>query len=106
MRYLIAYACPVWGYAAITNIKILDTAQNSFIHAISIPSRRRTIATPLVSPRLNQWPLCFCAECKTPLSPGPTSQNAIYRIEDCVTVQMPKKEHPFNEGGIDVIVFE
>ncbi|GFU69192.1 organic cation transporter protein [Trichonephila clavipes] len=33
-RPIIAYACPFWGYAANTNIKILDTLQNSFIRMI------------------------------------------------------------------------
>ncbi|GFU43503.1 hypothetical protein TNCV_405981 [Trichonephila clavipes] len=31
MRPIIAYASPVWGYAAKTNINILDTLQNSLI---------------------------------------------------------------------------
>ncbi|GFU49920.1 probable RNA-directed DNA polymerase from transposon X-element [Trichonephila clavipes] len=31
MRPILAYACPVWGYAAKTNINILDTLQNSLI---------------------------------------------------------------------------
>ncbi|GFU56339.1 hypothetical protein TNCV_2122311, partial [Trichonephila clavipes] len=34
MRPILAYACPVWGYAAKTNIKILDTLQNSLIRMI------------------------------------------------------------------------
>ncbi|GFS81974.1 hypothetical protein TNCV_1790501 [Trichonephila clavipes] len=31
MRPILAYASPVWGYAAKTNINILDTLQNSLI---------------------------------------------------------------------------
>ncbi|GFS64449.1 RNA-directed DNA polymerase from mobile element jockey [Trichonephila clavipes] len=34
MRPIIAYASPVWGYAAKTNISILDTLQNSLIRMI------------------------------------------------------------------------
>ncbi|GFY08568.1 uncharacterized protein TNCV_810011 [Trichonephila clavipes] len=34
MRPILAYACPVWGYAAKTNINILDTLQNSLIRMI------------------------------------------------------------------------
>ncbi|GFS71291.1 uncharacterized protein TNCV_5050401 [Trichonephila clavipes] len=34
MRPIIAYASPVWGYAANTNIKILDILQNSLIRLI------------------------------------------------------------------------
>ncbi|GFU00369.1 hypothetical protein TNCV_4259001 [Trichonephila clavipes] len=34
MRPILAYASPVWGYAAETNINILDTLQNSLIRMI------------------------------------------------------------------------
>ncbi|GFY24047.1 uncharacterized protein TNCV_1011001 [Trichonephila clavipes] len=34
MRPILAYACPVWGYAAKANVKILDTLQNSTIQMI------------------------------------------------------------------------
>ncbi|GFY15252.1 uncharacterized protein TNCV_1570631 [Trichonephila clavipes] len=34
MRPIVAYASPVWGYAAKTNINILDTLQNSLIRMI------------------------------------------------------------------------
>ncbi|GFV45530.1 uncharacterized protein TNCV_4855521 [Trichonephila clavipes] len=34
MRPILAYACPVWGYAAKTNINILDNLQNSLIRMI------------------------------------------------------------------------
>ncbi|GFS92643.1 hypothetical protein TNCV_1160901 [Trichonephila clavipes] len=34
MRPILAYACPVWGYAAKTNINILNTLQNSYIRMI------------------------------------------------------------------------
>ncbi|GFX33431.1 uncharacterized protein TNCV_4122651 [Trichonephila clavipes] len=34
MRPILAYAFPVWGYAAKTNINILDTLQNSLIRMI------------------------------------------------------------------------
>ncbi|GFT76887.1 uncharacterized protein TNCV_1817801 [Trichonephila clavipes] len=34
MRPIIAYSSPVWGYAANTNIHILDTMQNSLIGMI------------------------------------------------------------------------
>ncbi|GFY01795.1 hypothetical protein TNCV_1467871 [Trichonephila clavipes] len=34
MRPIVAYACPVWGYATKTNINILDTLQNSLIRMI------------------------------------------------------------------------
>ncbi|GFT18628.1 probable RNA-directed DNA polymerase from transposon X-element [Trichonephila clavipes] len=34
MRPILAYACPVWGYATKTNINILDTLQNSLIRMI------------------------------------------------------------------------
>ncbi|GFU11963.1 uncharacterized protein TNCV_3265601 [Trichonephila clavipes] len=34
MRPILAYACPVWGYAAKTNINIFDTLQNSLIRMI------------------------------------------------------------------------
>ncbi|GFV03737.1 RNA-directed DNA polymerase from mobile element jockey [Trichonephila clavipes] len=34
MRPILVYGCPVWGYAAKTNINILDTLQNSTIRMI------------------------------------------------------------------------
>ncbi|GFW41300.1 RNA-directed DNA polymerase from mobile element jockey [Trichonephila clavipes] len=34
MRPILAYGCPVWEYAAKTNINILDTLQNSTIRMI------------------------------------------------------------------------
>ncbi|GFY08500.1 hypothetical protein TNCV_809331 [Trichonephila clavipes] len=34
MRSILAYASPVWGYAAKANINILDTLQNSLIRII------------------------------------------------------------------------
>ncbi|GFV73854.1 uncharacterized protein TNCV_1592591 [Trichonephila clavipes] len=34
MRPILAYTSPVWGYAAKTNINILDTLQNSLIRTI------------------------------------------------------------------------
>ncbi|PRD25471.1 UNVERIFIED_CONTAM: hypothetical protein NCL1_40832 [Trichonephila clavipes] len=34
MRPIIAYASPVWGYAANTNINTLDTLENSLIRMI------------------------------------------------------------------------
>ncbi|GFX24319.1 putative RNA-directed DNA polymerase from transposon X-element [Trichonephila clavipes] len=34
MRPILAYGCPVWGYAAKTNVNILDTLQNSTIRMI------------------------------------------------------------------------
>ncbi|GFV65839.1 hypothetical protein TNCV_1255931 [Trichonephila clavipes] len=34
MRPILSYGCPVWGYAAKTNINILDTLQNSTIRMI------------------------------------------------------------------------
>ncbi|GFY16639.1 uncharacterized protein TNCV_2787651 [Trichonephila clavipes] len=34
MRPILAYGCPVWGYAAKTNIIILDALQNSTIRMI------------------------------------------------------------------------
>ncbi|GFW67117.1 uncharacterized protein TNCV_4031341 [Trichonephila clavipes] len=39
MRPILAYASPVWGYAAKTNINILDTLQNSLIRMIVKASR-------------------------------------------------------------------
>ncbi|GFX52995.1 probable RNA-directed DNA polymerase from transposon X-element [Trichonephila clavipes] len=40
MRPILAYGCPVWGYAAKTNINILDTLQNSTIQMIRSNARR------------------------------------------------------------------
>ncbi|GFV44243.1 uncharacterized protein TNCV_754511 [Trichonephila clavipes] len=34
MRPILAYASPVWGYAAKTNIHIIDTLQNSLMRMI------------------------------------------------------------------------
>ncbi|GFS84027.1 RNA-directed DNA polymerase from mobile element jockey [Trichonephila clavipes] len=34
LRPILSYASPVWGYAANTNIKILEVAQNSLIRSI------------------------------------------------------------------------
>ncbi|GFT18624.1 probable RNA-directed DNA polymerase from transposon BS [Trichonephila clavipes] len=34
LRPILSYGCPIWGYAANTNIKILETAQNSIIRCI------------------------------------------------------------------------
>ncbi|GFV93540.1 transposable element Tcb1 transposase [Trichonephila clavipes] len=39
MRPILSYGCPVWGYAAKTNINILDTLQNSTIRMIVKASR-------------------------------------------------------------------
>ncbi|GFX50413.1 probable RNA-directed DNA polymerase from transposon BS [Trichonephila clavipes] len=36
LRPILSYGCPIWGYAANTNIKILETAQNSIIRCIEI----------------------------------------------------------------------
>ncbi|GFT40740.1 RNA-directed DNA polymerase from mobile element jockey [Trichonephila clavipes] len=35
LRPILAYGCPVWGYAANTNLKLLDNAQNSLIRSIT-----------------------------------------------------------------------
>ncbi|GFX35142.1 putative RNA-directed DNA polymerase from transposon X-element [Trichonephila clavipes] len=34
LRPILSYGCPVWGYAAKTNINILDVAQNTLIRMI------------------------------------------------------------------------
>ncbi|GFU30853.1 probable RNA-directed DNA polymerase from transposon BS [Trichonephila clavipes] len=34
LRPILSYGCPIWGYAANTNIKILEIAQNSIIRCI------------------------------------------------------------------------
>ncbi|GFX50269.1 RNA-directed DNA polymerase from mobile element jockey [Trichonephila clavipes] len=34
LRPILSYGCPIWGYAANTNIKILEVAQNSIIRCI------------------------------------------------------------------------
>ncbi|GFW22284.1 putative RNA-directed DNA polymerase from transposon X-element [Trichonephila clavipes] len=34
LRRILSYGCPVWGYAAKTNINILDVAQNALIRMI------------------------------------------------------------------------
>ncbi|GFX63449.1 retrovirus-related Pol polyprotein from transposon 297 [Trichonephila clavipes] len=39
LRPILSYASPVWGYAANTNIKILEVAQNSLIRSIVRPGR-------------------------------------------------------------------
>ncbi|GFW49094.1 putative RNA-directed DNA polymerase from transposon X-element [Trichonephila clavipes] len=39
MRPILAYGCPVWGYAAKTNINILDTLQNSTIRMIGYENK-------------------------------------------------------------------
>ncbi|GFU07030.1 probable RNA-directed DNA polymerase from transposon BS [Trichonephila clavipes] len=39
LRPIISYGCPVWGYAAKTNINILDVAQNSIIRSITKANR-------------------------------------------------------------------
>ncbi|GFW95155.1 RNA-directed DNA polymerase from mobile element jockey [Trichonephila clavipes] len=39
LRPILSYGCPIWGYAANTNIKILETAQNSIIRCIKKPLR-------------------------------------------------------------------
>ncbi|GFW96631.1 hypothetical protein TNCV_2846881 [Trichonephila clavipes] len=46
MSPILAYASPVWGYAAKTNINILDTLQNSLIRMIVKATRRSTVAPP------------------------------------------------------------
>ncbi|GFW89396.1 transposable element Tcb2 transposase [Trichonephila clavipes] len=43
MRPILAYGCPVWGYAAKTNINILDTLQNSTIRMIKGKSCREIV---------------------------------------------------------------
>ncbi|GBO22569.1 hypothetical protein AVEN_88291-1 [Araneus ventricosus] len=35
LRPVITYACPTWGYAAKTNLKILETLQNNIIRQIT-----------------------------------------------------------------------
>ncbi|GFX40433.1 probable RNA-directed DNA polymerase from transposon BS [Trichonephila clavipes] len=39
LRPILSYGCPIWGYAANTNIKILEIAQNSIIRCIPTPLR-------------------------------------------------------------------
>ncbi|GFT80136.1 RNA-directed DNA polymerase from mobile element jockey [Trichonephila clavipes] len=39
LRPILSYASPVWGYAANSNIKILEIAQNSLIRSIVRPGR-------------------------------------------------------------------
>ncbi|GFV62654.1 probable RNA-directed DNA polymerase from transposon BS [Trichonephila clavipes] len=39
LRPIISYGCPVWGYAAKTNINILEVAQNSIIRTITKANR-------------------------------------------------------------------
>ncbi|GFY35890.1 hypothetical protein TNCV_4842632 [Trichonephila clavipes] len=45
LRPNISYGCPVWGYAAKTNVKILETAQNSIIRTITKTNRYKGTAT-------------------------------------------------------------
>ncbi|GFX21449.1 RNA-directed DNA polymerase from mobile element jockey [Trichonephila clavipes] len=35
LRPILTYGCPVWGYAANTNLKLLDNAQNALIRSIT-----------------------------------------------------------------------
>ncbi|GFV49682.1 RNA-directed DNA polymerase from mobile element jockey [Trichonephila clavipes] len=39
LRPILSYGCHIWGYAAKTNIKILEIAQNSIIRCIPAPLR-------------------------------------------------------------------
>ncbi|GFU83014.1 RNA-directed DNA polymerase from mobile element jockey [Trichonephila clavipes] len=39
LRPILSYASPVWGYAANSNIKILEIAENSLIRSIVRPGR-------------------------------------------------------------------
>ncbi|GFW43760.1 probable RNA-directed DNA polymerase from transposon X-element [Trichonephila clavipes] len=50
MRPILAYGCPVWGYAAKTNINILDTLQNSTIRMIDNTKRPRRILLDSYNP--------------------------------------------------------
>ncbi|GFV45740.1 RNA-directed DNA polymerase from mobile element jockey [Trichonephila clavipes] len=43
LRPIISYGCPVWGYAAKTNVKILETTQNSLIRTITKANRNSNI---------------------------------------------------------------
>ncbi|GFV95147.1 RNA-directed DNA polymerase from mobile element jockey [Trichonephila clavipes] len=76
MRPILAYASPVWGYAAKTNINILDTLQNSLMRMIVKATRRSTIATPPGFHRSTnlQSPSSHSTERKTPLSPCTASK--------------------------------
>ncbi|GFW78887.1 hypothetical protein TNCV_2059081 [Trichonephila clavipes] len=49
MRPILAYASPVWGYAAKTNINILDTLQNSSIHEAQKPRLPDSIDHPIAT---------------------------------------------------------
>ncbi|GFT15494.1 putative RNA-directed DNA polymerase from transposon X-element [Trichonephila clavipes] len=44
LRSIISYGCPVWGYAAKTNINILEVAQNSIIRTITKANRYTRIS--------------------------------------------------------------
>ncbi|GFV96006.1 putative RNA-directed DNA polymerase from transposon X-element [Trichonephila clavipes] len=53
LRPILSYGCPIWGYAAKTNINILDVAQNTLIRMIVSAGRymrndeiRNAIKTP------------------------------------------------------------
>ncbi|GFT45295.1 RNA-directed DNA polymerase from mobile element jockey [Trichonephila clavipes] len=52
LRPILSYGCPIWGYAANTNIKILETAQNSIIRCIEIFN-----PSPLLSAQPSAQPL-------------------------------------------------
>ncbi|GFY15375.1 hypothetical protein TNCV_1571861 [Trichonephila clavipes] len=68
------------------NPKQPSTQMKNHSHASRIPS-------------FDQSPSCHSAECKPPLSPCP-HKDLSYGIEDCFTVQMPKKERLFRHTRI------
>ncbi|GFU34824.1 RNA-directed DNA polymerase from mobile element jockey [Trichonephila clavipes] len=79
LRPILSYGCPIWGYAANTNIKILETAQNSIIRCIKCPlshnwidnDRMPSIKTD--SPLLYEMTSLLRTSASPPMSPHQSS---------------------------------
>ncbi|GFW67011.1 hypothetical protein TNCV_4688961 [Trichonephila clavipes] len=107
MRPILAYGCPVWGYAAKTNIYILDTLQNSTIRMIvkvegsSTAIFYHTAANCFMKPRCLKCGKDHARETVTSkndkkthfVSTARTSHSACYT--KCPKFPNPKKALPF-----------
>ncbi|GFS59782.1 RNA-directed DNA polymerase from mobile element jockey [Trichonephila clavipes] len=69
MRPILAYGCPVWGYAAKTNINILDTLQNSTIRMIRFEQPMRVTKSPAMI-QYESTHTALCLESRSPHDPG------------------------------------
>ncbi|GFX66171.1 transposable element Tcb2 transposase [Trichonephila clavipes] len=91
LRPILSYASPVWGYAANTNIKILQVAQNSLIRSIVRPGRYEVLGP--VDPR---DVICTKTRLRTPSTDS--------RQEDHHIVRNARVQHTASSAAIQAQV--